>query len=134
MILFSPTFSMDSLFDNEENARKNYSMYKKVSKNIIADDFLSEEEDIALHAALSDPVELKKEYGDRLSFDGTIGIQTTLPFGTTEDVDREVKHMIETVGKGGGLIIAPTHVLEPEVPLENIMTFLNAVDRYGHYV
>jgi uroporphyrinogen decarboxylase len=81
-----------------------------------------------------DPVKLKKQYGDRLSFDGTIGIQTTMPFGTPDDVDREVKHMIETVGKGGGLIIAPTHVLEPEVPLENIMAFLDAVDRYGHYV
>ena len=80
-----------------------------------------------------DPVKLKKQYGDRLTFDGTIGIQTTMPFGTPEDVEREVKRMIETVGKGGGLIIAPTHVLEPEVPLDNIRAFLNAVDRYGHY-
>jgi len=80
-----------------------------------------------------DPVKLKKQYGDRLTFDGTIGIQTTMPFGTPDDVDREVKHMIETVGKGGGLILAPTHVLEPEVPLDNIRAFLDAVDRYGHY-
>jgi len=81
-----------------------------------------------------DPVKLKEQYGDRLAFDGTMGIQTTMPFGTTEDVDREVKRMIETVGKGGGLIIAPTHVLEPEVPIENIKAFLEAVDKYGHYV
>ncbi|MBD3183281.1 hypothetical protein GF312_13375 [Candidatus Poribacteria bacterium] len=80
-----------------------------------------------------DPVKLKEQYGDKLAFDGTIGIQTTMPFGTTEDVDATVKHMIETVGKDGGLIIAPTHVLEPEVPLENIMAFFNAVDEYGHY-
>jgi len=81
-----------------------------------------------------DPVKLKKQYGDRLAFDGTIGIQTTMPFGTPDDVDREVKRMIETVGEGGGLIIAPTHVLEPEVPLDNIRAFLDAVDRYGHYI
>ena len=81
-----------------------------------------------------DPAKLKEQYGDRLSFDGTIGIQTTMPFGTTDDVRREVKHMIETVGKGGGLVIAPTHVLEPEVPVENIQAFLEAVDEYGHYV
>ena len=81
-----------------------------------------------------DPVKLKNQYGDKLAFDGTIGIQTTMPFGTSEDVDNEVKRMIETVGKGGGLIIAPTHVLEPEVPIENIAAFMNAVDRYGHYV
>ncbi|MGQ9610270.1 MAG: uroporphyrinogen decarboxylase family protein [bacterium] len=81
-----------------------------------------------------DPVKLKRLYGDKLSFDGTIGIQTTMPFGTPEDVYREVKRMIDTVGKGGGLIIAPTHVLEPEVPIENIKAFLEAVDKYGHYV
>ena len=80
-----------------------------------------------------DPVKLKEQYGDRLAFDGTMGIQTTMPFGTTEDVERVVKHTIETVGKGGGLIIAPTHVLEPEVPIENIKAFLEAVDKYGHY-
>ncbi|MGB9594939.1 MAG: uroporphyrinogen decarboxylase family protein [Candidatus Poribacteria bacterium] len=80
-----------------------------------------------------DPVKLKKQYGDRLAFDGTIGIQTTMPFGTTQDVENAVKYMIETVGKGGGLIIAPTHVLEPEVPIENIKAFLEAVDKYGHY-
>jgi len=81
-----------------------------------------------------DPVKLKEQYGDRLAFDGTMGIQTTMPFGTPEEVDRETKRMIETVGKGGGLIIAPTHVLEPEVPIENIKAFLEAVDKYGHYV
>ena len=48
-------------------------------------------------------------------------------------VSEVVKHMIETVGDGGGLIIAPTHVLEPEVPLDNIRMFLDAIDRYGHY-
>ena len=80
-----------------------------------------------------DPVELKKQYGDKLAFDGTIGIQTTMPFGTPDDVDRTVKRMIETVGKDGGLIVAPTHVLEPEVPLDNIRALLDAVDRYGHY-
>jgi uroporphyrinogen-III decarboxylase len=81
-----------------------------------------------------DPVKLKEQYGDKLCFDGTIGIQTTMPFGTPEDVAQEVKHRIETVGKDGGLVIAPTHVLEPEVPLDNIRAFLDAVDRYGHYV
>jgi uroporphyrinogen decarboxylase len=80
-----------------------------------------------------DPVKLKEIYGDRLSFWGTIGTQTTMPFGTPEDVDRQVKLIIETVGKGGGLVIAPTHLLEPEVPWENIEAFVNAVKKYGRY-
>lgn len=80
-----------------------------------------------------DPAFLKLKYGDRLAFWGTISIQNTMPFGTPEDVKREVKERIETVGKGGGLIIGPTHVLGPEVPLENISAFVEAVKEYGGY-
>ena len=78
-----------------------------------------------------DPVALKEQYGDRLSFWGTIGTQTTMPFGTPEEVRETVKRMIETVGKGGGLLVAPTHLLEPEVPWENIEAMIQAVKDFG---
>lgn len=74
-----------------------------------------------------DPKEIKKLYGDRISFWGTIGTQTTMPFGSTEDVEVAVKDMIENVGYNGGLIVAPTHLLEPDVPYENIEAFVKAV-------
>jgi len=80
-----------------------------------------------------DPVKLKKKYGSRLSFWGTIGTQTTMPFGMPDEVRGVVKHMIETVGRSGGLLIAPTHVLEPDVPWENILAFVDAVNDYGYY-
>lgn len=80
-----------------------------------------------------DPADLKKKYGDRLSFWGTIGTQTTLPFGTPDDVRREVKLRMETVGKGGGLLLGPTHFVEPEVPWENLTAFVEAVKEFGVY-
>jgi len=80
-----------------------------------------------------DPAEYKKLYGDRLSFWGTIGIQHTLPFGTPEEVRQEVKTRIETVGKGGGLLIGPSHVIEPEVPWENVVALVQAVKEWGVY-
>ncbi len=80
-----------------------------------------------------DPKQVKKDFGDRLSFWGTVGTQTTMPFGTPDDVRKVVKERIETVGEGGGLLIAPTHILEPEVPWENIIAFFEAVDEYGYY-
>ena len=80
-----------------------------------------------------DPVEIKEMYGSRLSFWGTIGTQTTMPFGSVKEVEETTRRMIETVGKGGGLVIAPTHLLEPEVPLENIDAFYRAVRKYGKY-
>jgi uroporphyrinogen decarboxylase len=74
-----------------------------------------------------DPAEIKREYGNDLSFWGTIGTQTTLPFGTPDEVKRVVRERIATVGAGGGLIIGPTHVVEPEAPWENLLAFVEAV-------
>ncbi len=80
-----------------------------------------------------DPAELKREYGDRLSFWGTIGTQTTMPFGTPHQVRDEVKRRMETVGRGGGLLLGPSHSLQPDVPWANILAFFQAVQEYGKY-
>jgi uroporphyrinogen decarboxylase len=70
--------------------------------------------------------DIHAEFGDRLSFHGTIGTQTTMPFGTPDDVRREVFKNLETAGDRGGLLVAPTHLLEPEVPVENLVAYINA--------
>jgi len=70
---------------------------------------------------------LKQRYGDRLAFWGTLGTQSVLPFGTADDVRRDVRRKIEQVGQGGGLLLAPTHMVEPEVPWENIVAFVETV-------
>jgi len=80
-----------------------------------------------------DPALIKQRYGDRLAFWGSVGIQGTLPFGTPEQVAAEVKLRIETVGKGGGLYLSPTHVIAPEVPYENLFAFVRAAQEFGRY-
>jgi uroporphyrinogen decarboxylase len=70
--------------------------------------------------------ELKKRYGTELVFDGTIGTQSTMPFGDASEVRRVVAERKESLGFDGGLILSPTHVLEPEVPPENVEAFLSA--------
>ena len=80
-----------------------------------------------------DPAAVKERYGDRLAFWGTVGIQNTLPFGTPDDVEAEVKLRIETVGRGGGLYLSPTHVIAPEVPYENLFALVEAAKKYGRY-
>lgn len=77
-----------------------------------------------------EPGRIKREYGNHLSFWGTVGTQTTMPFGDPEEVGRVVRERIETVGPEG-LLLAPTHVLEPDVPWENIVAFVDAVEEYG---
>ncbi|OQA00636.1 MAG: methylcobalamin:coenzyme M methyltransferase [Planctomycetes bacterium ADurb.Bin412] len=77
-------------------------------------------------AADMDPAELKKEFGDRICFHGTISIQKTLPFGTKEEVIAEVHERIRTVGKNGGFILAPAHNIQPDTPVENILAMYEA--------
>jgi uroporphyrinogen decarboxylase len=80
-----------------------------------------------------DPAAIKREFGRDLAFWGGLGTQTTLPFGSPAEVRRTVRDLITTVGAGGGFLIAPTHVVEPEVPWENIVAFIEAVDEFGRY-
>jgi uroporphyrinogen decarboxylase len=80
-----------------------------------------------------DPAEMKQRHGNRLAFWGTIGIQGTLPFGTPAEVRREVKERIRTVGPNGGFLIGPSHMIEPEVPWENLVALYDAIDEYGEY-
>jgi len=72
-----------------------------------------------------DPAALREAY-PTLNMHGTIGTQSTMPWGTPDEVRRTVKQRIETCGAAGRLILGPTHVLEPEVPIENIEAYVEA--------
>jgi uroporphyrinogen decarboxylase len=77
--------------------------------------------------ACMDPAALKRTYGSNLCFWGTIDEQLTLPFGTPADVKAEVKTRLSTVGRDGGLIIGPTHHVQLDTPMENLMALLDGV-------
>lgn len=79
------------------------------------------------------PADVKEAFGDRLAFFGTVSVQRTMPFGTPDEVRSEVRQRIETVGRGGGLLLSPAHVLQPDVPWENVLAFFEAVSEYGAY-
>lgn len=74
-----------------------------------------------------DPETVKKEFGDKLCFWGSIDEQHTLPFGTPADVEREVIDRLRTLGKNGGLIIGPTHHVQLDTPLENFWAMVNTI-------
>jgi uroporphyrinogen decarboxylase len=76
---------------------------------------------------------IKAAYGDRLAFSGGLGVQSVLPFGTPDEVRAHVKETIEALGTGGGLIVGPSHVIERDTSLENILAMLDAIDTYGVY-
>lgn len=67
------------------------------------------------------PKKLKDAYGDRLSFHGGIDIIETLPRGTVEDVKNEVAEKAGVLGQNGGYILASSHHIQSDTPLENIL-------------
>jgi hypothetical protein len=76
-----------------------------------------------------DPVRLKKEFGDDLVFwGGGVDTQKTLPFGTTDEVYKEVSERIEIFSQNSGFVFNSIHNIQSNVPVENIMAMLKAVD------
>jgi uroporphyrinogen decarboxylase len=73
--------------------------------------------------------QVARRYRDRLAFWGTIGTQTVMPFGTPAQVEQAVREAIDLFAPG--LVVAPTHVLEPDVPWANIVALFAAVEKHG---
>ncbi len=80
-----------------------------------------------------DPAIIKAEYGDRLCFLGGVDAQHLLPAGRPDEVREEVRVRIEQLGPGGGYILAPSHNIGDDVPLENILAFFDGWRTYGAY-
>ena len=74
-----------------------------------------------------DPVEIKRNYGDKLVLHGAVSLQKTLPFGSPEDVKAEVRYLIENCNVNGGFVLGPSNVLFKEIPPENIVAMYEAV-------
>ena len=79
-----------------------------------------------------DPEKLKREYGDKLCFWGSMDEQYTLPFGTPAEAEREVITRLRTLGKNGGLIIGPTHHVQLDTPLENFWAMVSTITKTSY--
>ena len=84
-------------------------------------------------AAKMEPERLKRDYGDRLTFWGGIDAIRVLPFGTTQDVEREVREKIRIFAPGGGYILNSIHNIQPNVPLANIEALFESAQKFGRY-
>lgn len=71
-----------------------------------------------------DPYLVKDQYGDQITLYGAIDVETTLPFGTPEQVRAEMLERAGRLGKGGGYILQSSHTIMSDVPLENIVAYI----------
>ena len=78
-----------------------------------------------------DAAAIRRRYGPALALWGAVGHQTTFSFATPAQIDEEVRHRIESLGRAG-LILCPAYDIdEPDIPRENVAAFLEAAARYG---
>jgi uroporphyrinogen decarboxylase len=75
-----------------------------------------------------DVADLLNRYRNRLTFHGGLSLQKTLPFGTPDDVRRETRWLLG-LGRAGGYIFAPAHAVEGDVPLANMIAFIEEAQR-----
>jgi uroporphyrinogen decarboxylase len=82
---------------------------------------------------MSDLAGLKERYGDRIVFCGAIDTHHVLPNGTPDEVQQEVRRVINALGPGGGYMVASVHTVMNDVPAENVLAMVDAVEKYGQY-
>ena len=80
-----------------------------------------------------EPGRLKREFGASLVFWGAVDTQRVLPFGSPGEVKNFVRHLIHTLGPGGGYVVGSYHNIQAEVPPENILAMVEAVREFGTY-
>lgn len=82
-----------------------------------------------LSPSVMDPIACKKEYGHRLTFYGGIDVERTLPFGTPQEVQQEMRSRAKAMSRGGGYILQSSHTILEDVPMENIVAYIEEVHR-----
>jgi hypothetical protein len=85
-------------------------------------------------AARMAPDELKREFGQHITFwGGSVDTQRTLPFGTPDEVRREVRERISIFGPGGGFVFDPIHNVQAQTPVQNVLAMFETVRECGRY-
>jgi uroporphyrinogen decarboxylase len=82
---------------------------------------------------MSDFPALKKRFGTNIVFCGGIDTHRVLPFGSVDEVREEVRRVIQTLGPGGGYMVGAVHTVMDDVPPENILAMVDAVEEFGRY-
>lgn len=73
---------------------------------------------------------MENKYGERLCFQGGISVQTTLPFGTVDEVIAETRERIRVLGQNGGYILGPSHAIQAGTPPENVYAMFETALNY----
>jgi uroporphyrinogen decarboxylase len=89
---------------------------------------------VHVNATGMEPVQLKKDFGKDIVFwGGGVDTQHILPSGTPQEVKEDVKKNVEALAPGGGFVFSTVHNIQAEVPPQNVMAMLEALNEFGNY-
>jgi uroporphyrinogen decarboxylase len=77
--------------------------------------------------------DVKRRYGQRIFLAGNVDCKYILPFGSEEDVRKEVRRCIDEAGRDGGFILTSSNSLHANVKLENVKVMIDEARKYGKY-
>jgi hypothetical protein len=135
--LFLPFHKILNDWVHEHTSWKTF-MHSCGSVRALMEDFVTAGFDIInpvqCSAADMDPAELKATFGDRVTFwGGSVDTQRTLPFGSREEVRREVRERMRVFGPGGGFVFNAVHNIQALVPVENAIEMYKTAREEGRY-
>jgi uroporphyrinogen decarboxylase len=79
------------------------------------------------------PSDMKNNFGDKFAFWGAIDQQDLLPNGTDEELEKDIMEKISILGKGGGYMISPAHIIQNDVSPERVLKFIELCRKHGEY-
>jgi len=89
---------------------------------------------VHIRATGMEPAALKRDFGDALTFwGGGVDTQEVLPYGTPQQVKDDVRSNIDALAPGGGYVFNTVHNIQADVPVENILTMYDALQKFGVY-
>ena len=77
------------------------------------------------------PHDMKTNFGEKFAFWGAIDQQDLLPNGTDDQLEQDVAEKIRILGKGGGYMIAPAHIIQNDVTPERVLFFIDLCKKHG---
>jgi uroporphyrinogen-III decarboxylase len=87
---------------------------------------------VQINARDMDPVMLKKNFGDRVTFwGGGVDTQKILPFAKPDKVKEQILSQCEILSRGGGFVFNTVHNIQANVPLENILAMLDGIRQFN---
>ena len=79
------------------------------------------------------PKDMKERFGEKFAFWGAIDQQDLLPRGTDDELEKDIIEKISILGKGGGYMIAPAHIIQNDVSPERVLKFIEICKKHGIY-